>query len=63
MAEKLGFPSLSAEMASVFREILTQPPLGPRIGTSEPAAYLIVPQSYHERFWVVVFAEGPPILF
>ena len=59
MAEKLGFPSLSAEMASVFRDIvLTQTPMEPCIRTSEPDAYLIVPQSYHERFWVVVLPKA-----
>ncbi len=63
MAEKLGFPSLSAEMASVFKEILTQAPLGPRIGTSEPAAYLIVPKSYHERFWVVYLPKVHRLCF
>ena len=59
MAEKLGFPSLSAEMAQVFKDIVsTQLPLEPRIATSEPAAYLVVPKSYHEPFWVVYWPKA-----
>jgi (p)ppGpp synthase/HD superfamily hydrolase len=59
MAEKLGFPSLSAEMAQVFKDIVsTQLPLEPCIETSEPAAYLVVPKSYHEPFWVVYWPKA-----
>jgi (p)ppGpp synthase/HD superfamily hydrolase len=59
IAEKLGFPSLSAEMASVFRDIvLTQTTMEPRVRTSEPDAYLIVPQSYHERLLVVYLPKA-----
>ena len=59
MAEKLGFPSLSAEMASVFGDmVLTEVPLEARIRTSEPAAYLVVPKSYHQRFWVVYLPKA-----
>lgn len=58
IAEKLGFSSLSAEMTSVFRDIvLTQTLMEPRIRTSEPNAFLIVPASYHERFRVVYLSR------
>src|SRR5262245_5491245 len=54
MADKLGFPSLSAEMASVFTNVaLTPTPMEPRIRTFEPDAYLIAPKSYRQRLWVV----------
>ena len=59
IAEKLGFPSLSAEMASMFGDIvLMEVPLEARIRTSEPAAYLVVPKSYHQRFWVVYLPKA-----
>jgi (p)ppGpp synthase/HD superfamily hydrolase len=59
MAEKLGFPSLSAELARVLGDMfLTQVPVEARIRTSEPAAYLVVPKSYHERFWVVYLPKA-----
>jgi UDP-N-acetylmuramyl pentapeptide synthase len=54
MAEKLGFPSLSKEMAMVFKNInLADVGLEPRMRTTQDAAYLIVPNSYRERLWVV----------
>ncbi len=54
MAEKLGFASLSSEMATVFRNITSADvPLEPRMRASQDAAYLIVPNSYRERFLVV----------
>lgn len=54
MAGKLGFLSLSAEMATVFNNsILAQVPFEPRIRGNHTVAYLIVPKSYRERFGVV----------
>ena len=59
MAEKLGFSSLSAEMAQVFTKIVsTRLPLEPRIENSQPAAYLVVPKSYHEPFWIVYWLKA-----
>jgi len=50
MAEKLGFPALSAEMAMVFGHLTsTQIPVESRVRTTQDAAYLIVPNSYRER--------------
>ena len=64
MAEQLGFPSLSAEMASVFGDmVLAEVPVEARIRTSEPAAYLIVPKSYQERFWVVYMRKAHRFCF
>jgi len=52
MAGKLGFPSLSAEMARVFNNIiLAAVPVEPRIRSNHRVAYLISPKSYRERFW------------
>jgi UDP-N-acetylmuramyl pentapeptide synthase len=54
MAEKLGFPSLSAEMATVFSNITSaHVTLEPRMRATQDAAYLIVPNSYRERLLVV----------
>jgi UDP-N-acetylmuramyl pentapeptide synthase len=54
MAEKLGFPSLSKEMAMVFENIsLADVTLEPRMRATQAAAYLVVPNSYRERLWVV----------
>jgi (p)ppGpp synthase/HD superfamily hydrolase len=59
MAERLGFSSLSAEMANAFRNITSaQIPLQPCMRDSHPAAHLIVPKSYHERFWVVYLPKA-----
>jgi UDP-N-acetylmuramyl pentapeptide synthase len=58
MAEKLGFPSLSKEMAMVFKDVnLADVALEPRIRTTQDAAYLIVPKSYVERFWVAYLVK------
>ena len=53
MVGKLGFPSLSAEMARVFNNIiLAQVPVEPRIRSNHRVAYLIVAKSYRQRFWL-----------
>src|SRR5262245_54021661 len=54
MAEKLGYPLLSAEMATVFRNIASvQIPMEARIRSTQDSAYLIMPKSYRERFCMV----------
>jgi len=59
MAGKLGFPSLATEMATVFNNIiLAQVPVEPRIRGNHRVAYLIVPNSYRERFWVVYLRQA-----
>jgi hypothetical protein len=59
MAEKLGFPALSAEMAMVFGDLTSvQIPLESRVRTTQGAAYLIVPNSYRERFWLVYLSKA-----
>lgn len=59
MAEKLGFPSLSTEMATAFGNITSaQIPMEPRMRGIQPAAYLVRPKSYRERFWVVYLSKA-----
>jgi (p)ppGpp synthase/HD superfamily hydrolase len=58
MAGKLGFPSLSAEMARVFNNIiLAQVPVEPRIRSNHRVAYRIVLKSYRERFGVAYYRK------
>ena len=53
MAERLGFSSLAAEMAQVFKDIISiRVPVEPWIRSKHQVAYLVVPKSYHERFSV-----------
>ena len=53
MAERLGFSSLAAEMAQVFKDIIsTHIPVEPWIRSKHQVAYLVVPKSYRERFSV-----------
>jgi (p)ppGpp synthase/HD superfamily hydrolase len=50
MAERLGFSSLAAEMAQVFKNIIsTHVPVEPWIRSKHQVAYLAVPRSYRER--------------
>jgi (p)ppGpp synthase/HD superfamily hydrolase len=50
LAEKLGFPSLAAEIANVFRNAAAvELPLEPFIRCDHTVAYLVVPRSYRER--------------
>ena len=54
MAEKLGFPSLSTGMATVFGDMTAvQIPIEPGMTDTHDSGYLIVPQSYRERFGAV----------
>lgn len=56
MAEKLGFPSLSAEMTTLFGNIMSaQVPIESRVRSNQHVAYLVVPKSYRERFWVASY--------
>jgi (p)ppGpp synthase/HD superfamily hydrolase len=58
LAERLGFRSLSDEMTAVFANVVSaQIPLEPRIGGREHVAYLIVPRSYRQRFWVASYRK------
>jgi (p)ppGpp synthase/HD superfamily hydrolase len=53
MAERLGFSSLAAEMAQVFKDIISiRVPVEPWIRSKHQVAYLVVPKSYRERFSV-----------
>jgi len=53
MAERLGFPSLAAEMRTAFGKIAAaQPPLEPVVRCKHTTAYLIVPGSYRQWFSV-----------
>jgi (p)ppGpp synthase/HD superfamily hydrolase len=53
MAERLGFSSLAAEIAKVLENcVSTQVPVEPWIRSKHQIAYLVVPQSYRERFSV-----------
>jgi (p)ppGpp synthase/HD superfamily hydrolase len=51
MAERLGFSALAAEMAQVFKNVIsTHVPVEPWIRSKHQVAYLAVPRSYRERF-------------
>ncbi len=64
MAEKLGFPSLSNEMASLFGDIISAPiALEPRITASHDSAFLVVPNSYSERFWAIYLPKLQRLFF
>jgi (p)ppGpp synthase/HD superfamily hydrolase len=58
IAERLGFPSLAAEMKVAFDAVFsTRLPLVPLIRSKHHVAYVVVPRSYHERFFVVVWRK------
>jgi (p)ppGpp synthase/HD superfamily hydrolase len=51
MAERLGFSSLAAEMGLAFNSIISaRVPVVPWIRSKHQVAYLVVPNSYRERF-------------
>jgi (p)ppGpp synthase/HD superfamily hydrolase len=53
MAERLGSPSLAAELRATFGKIAAvEPPLEPCVRVSHTNAYLIVPGSYRQYFSV-----------
>jgi len=55
MAERLGFASLAAEMAPVFKNTMSaQVPIVPWIRSKHQVAYLVVPKSYCEKFLVML---------
>jgi (p)ppGpp synthase/HD superfamily hydrolase len=57
-AEKLGFPSLSAEMTTLFGNIMSaQVPIESRIRSNQHVAYLVVPKSYFEQFWAASYKK------
>ena len=56
IAERLGFRSLSDVMRAVFANVTSaQIPLEPWLRGPEHAAYLVVPQSCHQRFWLASY--------
>jgi len=56
LAERLGFRPLSDVMRAVFANVAsTQIPLEPWLQGPENAAYLVVPRSCHQRFWVASY--------
>jgi (p)ppGpp synthase/HD superfamily hydrolase len=58
MAEKLGYPSLSVGLAAVLREISSVDlPVEPCIRNNHTTAYLIIPRSYSQRFWVKFYRK------
>lgn len=58
MAERVGFFSLAAEMAPVFKNVISvQVPVVPCIRSKHQVAYLVAPKSYRERFLVVFWRK------
>jgi Domain of unknown function (DUF6817) len=58
MAERVGFFSLAAEMAPVFKNVVSvQVPVVPWIRSKHQVAYLVAPKSYRERYSVMFWRK------
>jgi len=54
MSTRLGYPTLAAEMHAVFGDTITaRLPIRPRIRTGNNRAYLVAPNSYRKRLWML----------
>jgi hypothetical protein len=61
MANKLGFPTLAAELARVFRETMSgKIPLELHSKSNQNCAYLVPPRSYQKRLSAAFYQEAVP---